>query len=149
MRRILVLIAVLVNLSTYTCAQNIQNIHWLEGTWVQRKEAFVTTESWDIVNASLVGNSETKAHGKVVFTEVLRIHDTLNTTFYEARLPAKIGVFQLDSIGNNYVSFTDSSNDFPSKLSYIRKEDTLQVILEGTNQGNFAKETLNFLLLKN
>lgn len=130
-------------------AQNIQNLYWLEGTWMQYSDAFVTTETWVYVNDSLVGNSETKSGEKVVFTEALRIHDTLNTTFYEVRLPTKIGIFQLDSVGNNYVSFADSSNDFPSKLSYIRKEDTLRVILEGAIQGNFTKETLNFLLLKN
>ncbi len=145
MGRILVIITVIINLVTYACAQNFRNLQWLEGTWEQRNDAFVTTESWTFANGSLMGSSETKSGDKVVFTEVLRIHDTLNTTLYEARLPTKIGVFQLDSIGNNYVSFTDSSNDFPSKLSYIRKEDTLRVILEGTIQGNFMEEILNFV----
>lgn len=141
-------IVVLVNSATYTYAQNIQNLQWLEGSWVQNNDAFVTTESWDIVNASLVGNSETKSDEKVVFSEALRIHDTLNTTFYEARLPNKTGIFKLDSIGNNYVSFTDPTNDFPSKLSYFRKDDALEVILEGTNHGDFVKERLNFVSQK-
>jgi hypothetical protein len=148
MKRILVFIVVLVNSVIHTYGQNIQNLHWLEGIWVQRKEAFVTTESWTFVNASLVGNSETKSGEKVGFTEALRIHDSLNTTFYEARLPTKTGVFQLDSIGNNYVSFTDPTNDFPSTLSYIRKDDALEVILEGTNHGDFVKERLNFVSQK-
>lgn len=141
-------ILVLVNSATYTYAQNIQNLQWLEGTWLQHTDAFVTTESWAFANGSLMGKSETKSGEKVVFAEALRIHDTINTTFYEARLPNKIGKFKLDSIGNNYVSFTDPTNDFPSKLSYFRKDDALEVILEGTNHGDFVKESLNFVSQK-
>jgi hypothetical protein len=134
--------------SSNALTQTTNKLKWLEGTWVQHSNAFVTTESWAFANGSLMGKSETKSGEEVVFAEVLRIHDTLNTTFYEARLPIKTGIFKLDSIGNNYVSFTDPTNDFPSKLSYFRKDDALEVILEGTNHGDFVKERLNFVSQK-
>ena len=139
----IILLALFVSISCATNAQNLTELKWLAGNWISKTEKLTTIESWSIRNDStMVGTSETRNEvNELTFEEVLKIETRLDRTSYIALLPTKIAQFQTELISKSKAIFTDTENDFPSKIKYLKTKNGIQIVLEG--KGN--KQVMNFV----
>lgn len=108
---------------------------WLIGSWESIDGDTKTIEAWSIENDStLIGKAETTNGDSIVFWESLKIEWGTKETKYTAVLPFKTAEFLLTSSSESSMEFSDPKNDFPSLIRYERKEDSLDITLEGSGQ---------------
>lgn len=141
--RFTLIFALLFFCSGSSFGQDVKSLKWLSGNWIMKTEKSTTTESWSIRNDStIVGSSLTVSNdGETLFEEALKISTRDNETTYIALLPDKTARFKTALLSKTSAIFIDKSNDFPSKITYLKTKTGIQVVLEG--KGN--KEVLNFV----
>ena len=103
------------------------------------------TESWSIKNDStFTGKGQFQQNGTIQFSEELRIEARNNRIQYVALLPDKTAYFNLDSSSDNFASFLNLENDFPSRITYTLSDKELVVLLEPSSKSTQPDQKLRF-----
>jgi hypothetical protein len=116
-------------------ASAIESVAFLEGTWVTRDGA-VTTERWFPPGGEvMLGVSQTVAGGHTVFFEYLRIEAGEGGLVYVAQPRGDAPVrFPATLVEPDRVVFENAAHDFPTRISYERRGDSLTARIEGPGE---------------
>jgi len=118
---------------------SIDQLNWLSGYWTDEINGIKMEELWlPVSNGSMIGiHRDSFISGKIFF-ENLRIEQINDSIIYYAspngRTPTE---FNLISLSNNKVVFANPEHDFPQRILYSLKAETLTARIEGNIEGNF------------
>lgn len=116
----------------------LNDLRWLSGCWDNGDTLRRYEEQWmKPAGTSLLGMSRTVAKGKTVAHEFLQIHQEKNgDIFYVASTSGQEqGFFKLVKSDSGEVVFENPEHDFPQRIIYRLKGDTLIARIEGTSKG--------------
>jgi hypothetical protein len=121
----------------------------LPGDWEYRSGSLYIFESWEEVNDSLLnGFSFTIKDDDTVSYERLRLHIKNGKIIYSAAVENQNDGreidFELTSLNGKAV-FENADHDFPQKITYEIKDDSLTAIVEGISNGKKKSFTINYL----
>jgi hypothetical protein len=132
-------------LSPAMSSSEADKLAWLEGSWRGTafggtiEETFVKPAGGVVLGLSRIVGSE----DRLIHKEFMEIGLTEGKLTYTVTLPNKKHTFALHKLEGQSVTWTDPANDFPSRITYSRSQDTITVLLEGKGQGGAAmKETI-------
>ena len=116
-------------------------LDWLVGCWITDDRSVKENWAQSEDKAYMFGHSVTTRDGKVVFFEQLRIDVDASNRVFNA-YPRGIGPtqFKQDSIGPQTISFRNSQNDYPQRISYTRTGSELTAsisLLDGTKANHW------------
>ncbi len=119
-------------------AQELVDIAWLAGSWVERKDGTVTEETWlPPGGGMMIAVNRTVAPGKRTTFELLRIESRDGRPVYVAS-PGGQSPTEFKSIEATAtrVVFENPAHDFPQRILYWREDsDILFARIEGKIQG--------------
>lgn len=124
------------------------DFHWLEGTWVMKKDNRIYSESWEKrPDGQLSAHSVMKLSKKVLWSESCRIAQQNGVWYYFSKVSnqQKQGEisFKLIQAGPDVWTFENPNHDFPTRISYQRKgTDSLLALVTGIQNGR--PDTLRF-----
>lgn len=119
----------------------VKTLDWLTGSWTGVNEAGYTTEEHWIEprGGMMLAVNRTSKNGKAQF-EFLRIQEKGGSLSLLASPGGRPAVeFKLVRSGNNIVVFENPKHDFPQKITYRRKDDSLHVRIEAVDNGQTRK----------
>ncbi|AXT20324.1 hypothetical protein D7030_04180 [Flavobacteriaceae bacterium AU392] len=132
-----IIILNLFTLSFYSCAQSIEKVEFLTGTW--KVEGRDTYENWQKDNNTLIGKSYKIKDNKEHISETLSITTTNNIVTYTATVLNQNDGKGIDFILNSEVtkklSFENLNHDFPKKIQYTKLSNT-EVFVEVFGEGD-------------
>lgn len=116
--------------------QKFKKLEWLVGKWTRTnaKPGQSGYETWDkISELKLKGKGVTLKGTAVVFVENLEFIVKGNDIFYTVVLSdeKKLVYFKLTSISDDAFICENPTHDFPKKISYSRKGDTIKAVISG------------------
>lgn len=124
-------------LSFYSCAQSIEKVDFLTGTW--KIEGRDTYENWQKNNNTLIGKSYRIKDNKEYVSETLSITTANNIVTYTATVlnqnDGKGIDFILNPEVNKKLSFENLNHDFPKKIQYTKLSNT-EVFVEVLGEGD-------------
>ena len=139
---ILFFLVILTGCSLDTSKQNIAELEWLVGDWVDEEHDYY--ESWTTAGDALMGTGLTITEGDTVFSEVLRIADDEGVLTYYAVVSdqndGKEVPFKLMHSDTAWV-FSNAGHDFPNRIIYT-KQNSGQMTVRVEN----SDRTLGFIL---
>lgn len=125
-KRLIRLILLCLLLSSVAVAQDLS---WLTGHWVNDESEEVWSESLD---GNLMGFNRQQKDGKLVFFEHLRIEKKGKQTLYQAcPKGASWTTFELVQTAPREAVFSNPEHDFPQRIHYRRRGETLEVTISG------------------
>lgn len=141
----------MLSLAATLSTQSIDGLAWMAGDWSCPKWGGVFEERWSPpASGSMVGSGRLMVDGKTTFIEFMSIEPTEGglTMFMVLGKPSK-GVgkpvpFTLTKASPGEAVFECPTNDFPSKITYTKKESTLVCVLEGVQNDKPAREEFQF-----
>lgn len=121
---------------------SLAGFEWITGTWKQQEnEQTVSYETWrKESDTHYIGSSCTIQAGDTVWSEALEIVIKDNKAVYMATVPENPGPVGFTLTGNedNRADFENPEHDFPWKITYWRKGDTLNARIAGFRDGQAA-----------
>ena len=137
----IVLLIVLISISAFSQSPKknverhlgIKKLQWLAGYWTAEVNGTKMEEFWlPESNGIMIGIHRDSFQSGNVFFEYLRIleKDSL-LTYYASPLGKKSTEFKLKFLNEKRVIFENLEHDFPQRILYSLKEDTLFVRIEG------------------
>ena len=126
-----------------TTEYTLEELKWMEGKWLDsttfsfRKPSASFLETWEYYPDSLSGKGMSIKQGDTTVMELLSIRIINGKVNYIARPSGEAVIgFPLIDLSDNEATFENLVHDFPQKIKYKRKEDSLKIILSGiTPQG--------------
>jgi hypothetical protein len=116
----------------------LEDLHWLEGVWVEQKEGKVTEEHWTAPGGGMIlgMNRTVRASGRAEF-EALRIVQVGTEIRYIAQPGGGKPIeFRLTKSASDRVRFENPDHDFPTEIEYVRQgADTLIATVSGVIDG--------------
>lgn len=134
---------------------NINNLHWLIGTWKSVSNEETSVEIWRKENDSLLtGKSYVLVKADTVFSEKMQLRqreaDLLFIVTVSDQNKAEPVTFKFMNFDKGEFSFVNKDHDFPQRIIYKNPQpDFLCARIEGTKNGKFQKIDFNFLKVKN
>ena len=116
----------------------IENLFWLSGCWDNGDTLRRYEEQWmKPAGNSMLGMSRTVAKGKTVEYEFLQIRQQPNGAIYYVALPSgqPQDSFRLVKTGSQELVFENPEHDFPQRIIYRLKGDSLVARIEGKSKG--------------
>jgi hypothetical protein len=116
----------------------LESVAFLEGAWEGESEGLRLTERWDAPRAAvMLGTSWTGTTQRTYMFEFLKLEATEAGLVYSAWPQGKGPTqFLLTSVSGGQLAFENPKNDFPSRITYARRQDGgLDVAIEGTVDG--------------
>jgi uncharacterized protein DUF6265 len=115
----------------------VNRLAWLAGCWEQRSARGTIEEQWMTPRGrSMLGVSRTIRGDTLATHEFLMIREHGGTVAYHAnpagQAPAVFPAIRLDDTS---VVFEDPQHDFPQRIGYTRRADSLLAWIEGTRNG--------------
>ena len=109
------------------------SLAWLTGCWEGKAEGGLVDERWSApAGGTLLGTSRTVKDDKTVFHEFLLVRETegslLLTVHAQGQQPVS---FRLQQLGKSDAIFANAAHDFPQRIVYHRKGNTLIARAEG------------------
>ena len=128
--------------------RTIDDLAWLAGTWISDVDGTRVEERWTApAGGAMLSTSRTLRGGRMVAFEFLRIVARSGTLVYVAQPGGRPPTdFTLTTSGPGYAVFENPSHDFPKRLSYRRTGPTLQVDVDGDEQGKPMRDAYTFTL---
>lgn len=115
---------------------SIDDVAWLTGSWTGRQGRSETEEHWIEPNGGMMLAVNRTVQGDKGFFEYLRIQEKNDSISYFASPAGRTAVeFRLKELGDRRVVFENLNNDFPQRIIYERKNQELQVKIEGDADG--------------
>ena len=139
------------NKKTYS---EIKQLSWLVGKWEMDTHPGLTTETWSILNDSVFsGTSLTVGSGKdTIFFETITIEQRGKEVFYfpviKEQHNGKPTLFKLTNAMDNRVVFENPGHDFPQKILYQLKGDSLIGEISGNVEGKIHSEKFPMVKVK-
>jgi hypothetical protein len=117
-------------------AIDLHELGWLVGTWTRTnaKPDRQAYEQWVKINdRELWGRGVTIKEGDTLFVEKLRIILRNDTIYYVADVPEnnRLIYFRFTKLDDNGFICENPSHDFPKKISYNRREQSLHAQISG------------------
>jgi len=111
----------------------IEQIAWLEGSWTGSAFGGTIDEVFGSpAGGSLLGTSRVVADDKLIHREFIVLAERDGTMVYEVHLPNREPhVFKLAQLEATCVVWEDASNTWPKRISYTRRVDEMDVLVEG------------------
>jgi hypothetical protein len=116
----------------------LTDLRQLSGCWDNGDTLSRYEEHWmRPAGTSILGISRTVAGGETIAFEFLRIQQQPDGTIYYVANPSgqKLDSFKLVKSESNVLIFENPSHDFPQKVIYRLKGDSLVPRIEGTSNG--------------
>ncbi len=117
--------------------ENRENFDYLLGDWkrINDKKDHKTYESWIKLNDDeYQGHGYTIFQSDTVFKEDIRIIKKKSEFYFEVRgVNDSTTFFLITEISEHGFICRNEENDFPKKIEYQRKKDTLQAIISDDN----------------
>lgn len=141
MGRVLALVVVLVALPAAAGAQEAEReadrLAWLAGCWRADSPRRTLHEWWmPPAGGTLMGMSRALRGDSVMSWEFLRIEPVNGRLSYVAQPSEQPqAVFPATLVGDTLAVFADPQHDFPQRIIYRRRADSLYARIEGTVQG--------------
>jgi hypothetical protein len=128
----------------------LDDLRWLEGTWVRETGRGTQFETWRVLNAhTFEGESyfvDATGGGKTV-TESLLLAEMGGEVFYISRPsenPYPVG-FKLVEMKKDSATFENPTHDFPTKIHYVKNADgSLTASIEGPIEGQEQPRRIDF-----
>ncbi len=119
--------------------QKFKKLEWLVGTWTRTNAAKEKSgyETWSKVSElKLSGKGVTLQGGKAVFVENLEFVVMGADIFYRVLVTGEKNAvyFKLTALDKDGFTCENPTHDFPKKISYRRKGNGLNAIIEGGGQ---------------
>lgn len=117
---------------------NIERLAWLSGCWEFTTGRRTVEEQWMAPRGNaMMGMSRTVRDGRLVAWETVVLReDSAGVITYNAfpsgQPPA---VFDAVEVGDSQAVFANPAHDFPQRIIYRRRGDTLAARVEGTSGG--------------
>jgi len=117
------------------------DLTWLSGCWQDDSHA---KEVWSEPEGDMLfGYGVVVENGRVAFFERLRIEQRYGKLVYiAAPFGSDATTFILEEAGDNQISFINKAHDYPQRIKYQRKSDTLTAAIslaDGTKMQTFIK----------
>lgn len=129
----------------------IDQLTWMAGEWSCPKWGGTFEERWSPpVAGTMQGAGRLVVEGKTTFMEFLSIESAgdVVTMYILLGKPSKSVAapvaFKMTRIAAGEAVFECPTNDFPSKITYRKKEGALLCILEGVQKEKPEREEFNF-----
>ena len=118
-------------------AGGIERVSWLAGCWEMSRGATTIQEQWMAPRGgSMLGMSRTIRRDSLVEFESVLLRERGDTLAYEARPSGQAGaVFLAEEVSDSHVVFANPQHDFPQRVSYRRRGDSLLARVEGVRNG--------------
>jgi hypothetical protein len=116
----------------------LKNLEWLSGYWTAEVDGTNMEELWlPESNGTMIGIHRDLFNSGKVFFEYLRIVQTENSiSFYASPMGKKPTEFKLKSLNEQSVVFENPEHDFPQRIMYSLKANTMFVRIEGYVKGD-------------
>ncbi|WP_062622678.1 DUF6265 family protein [Aequorivita aquimaris] len=131
--------------------EQIEQLQWLLGTWVNENDEEYSQETWSQENDStFTAYSFVEMNKKeIVFAETMALEEKfgnlLLTVATANQNDSKPVTFKMISLENGQVAFENKSNDFPQRITYSTPaKDSLHAWIEGTVNGESKKVDFHF-----
>ncbi|AWI26037.1 hypothetical protein HYN49_09090 [Flavobacterium pallidum] len=120
--------------------EKIENTRWLIGRWENDSRAGKLVEEWMAFNDSmLIGHAYFIIGQDTVFSEDLQLKQHEDSLSYLAKVNGqnnnKIVAFRMTSFRANQMVFENPQHDFPQKIVYSHKADSLIAEISGVEKG--------------
>lgn len=128
-------------------ATNLDQLNWLVGSWMVKKENSEIEEHWlPAKGEMMLAVNRTVRSGRPTSFEFLRIEQRGSQISYLASPSGKPAVeFKLIELGNQRVVFENKTHDFPQRIIYWRESDgSLRARIEGEVQGKSRSQEWHF-----
>lgn len=111
----------------------IDQLAWLEGSWTGSAFGGTIDEVFGSpAGGSVLGTSRVVADGALVHREFIVLAECEGSLVYEVHLPNRDPhVFRLARLEATSVVWEDLANNWPKRISYTRRGDELDVVVEG------------------
>lgn len=110
---------------------------WLAGCWTMTAGGRSVTEQWlGPEGGTMIGVSRTVSGGKTVEYEFLLIREGAGGLEYVAKPSRQAeAVFTSTSVGGDRIVFENPSHDFPTRITYTKRDGGLLATINGTIEG--------------
>lgn len=117
------------------------SLDWLEGEWRDSTSfggRVIFVENWKkSSDNSLVGSKFQIANGKSSSSTELSLLQTDGMYYYTYTEAGEQTTFVQDSVSEGFLSFVNTTDKFPTNLSYLYKEEVLTISFSGLANGVF------------
>ena len=144
----------LLRLSSLAVAQSpaidLTKLSWMIGTWEMKTSGGSIYEVWKTESDSsfLAKNFKIGADQDTMVFETIRLVQRNNNVYYIPTVSNQNNQqpveFTITSARKNEFIAENKAHDFPQRIGYIRKDDTLEGWIDGQLNGQYAKRTFPF-----
>ena len=115
----------------------IEQVAWLQGCWQLEANGRLVEEQWMAPRGGvMLGMGRTVRDGTLVEYESVILREQDGQLAYEAHPSGQMpAVFMLKTRDVAMAVFENPAHDFPQRVGYERKDDTLSAWIEGTANG--------------
>ena len=119
----------------------VNRLAWLAGCWEQRTARGTIEEQWMAPRGrSMLGLSRTIRGDSMSAWEFLALRERSGQVAYHANPSGQTPtVFQATVLDDSSVVFENPQHDFPQKIGYTRRADSLLAWIEGTRNGQVRR----------
>lgn len=118
----------------------LNEAEWLIGTWGHTSLEGTLVESWKIKNDSVYAATTHFVMGKdTVFSENITLEQIGSDLYYITQVSNQNAgqsvSFKMTDISKKKLVFQNATHDFPQKITYISKDDSLIAEISGKQKG--------------
>lgn len=117
--------------------QQVERLAWMAGCWELRSGALTVDEQWmEPRGGTMLGMSRTVSHDRTVTYEtVLLASDSGGLTYHAMPGGQPAATFRAVEVSDSHVVFSNPLHDFPQRILYRRRGDSLAARIEGLQDG--------------
>ena len=122
---------------TLASGGGIERVAWLAGCWEMQRGATTIQEQWMApLGGVMLGMSRTVRRDSLAEFETVLLRARGDTLAYEAHPSGQpAAVFIATEVSDSHVVFANPAHDFPQRVIYRRRADSLLARVEGTRNG--------------
>ena len=115
----------------------VDRVGWLAGCWEAKSPGRTIEEQWSSPRGgTMLGTSRTVSGDSTVSWEMVLVRADGEGLAYEAHPGGQpAATFRSTEVSDSHVVFANPRNEFPQKVSYRRRADSLFARIEGTVKG--------------
>lgn len=121
--------------------RSIDRVAWLQGCWQLLTPDRIVEENWTRPRAgSMLAVSRTMRGDSLVNYELVLLHERAGNLAYEAHPSGQpAAVFTARTVTDSMVIFENTAHDFPQRIGYQRRGDSLSAWIEGSLRGQVRR----------
>ena len=125
----------------------IERLGWLQGCWAVTTGEREVEEYWMAPKGtSMLGIARTLRSGLMANYDVTIIRQTEDRLVFEAHPSNQpMALFYSIDVGPSRIVFENPKHDFPQRIGYARKGNTLLAWIEGTQDGKVRRLEFSYL----